>query len=60
MFCGFPLTLLDQLKVNGGSPDVIKAVIVPPEPVPQEVGYKLKLTFDEIGNAMVPICWHPK
>ncbi len=39
-FGGLPLTLSDQVNVNGGVPELINAVIVPPEPVPQPVGYK--------------------
>ena len=32
-------TLSDQLKLNGGSPELIKAVICPLLPLPQEVEY---------------------
>ena len=45
MFCGFNGTLSDHKNVNGGSPDVIKAVIVPVSPVPQVVGYNEKLIY---------------
>jgi hypothetical protein len=38
--CGSFGTLSDQLKVNGGSPEVMNAVIFPLDPLPQEVLYK--------------------
>jgi hypothetical protein len=59
MFCGFKGTLSDHKNVNGGSPDVIKAVIVPVSPVPQVVGYNEKLILDEIGIVTFPVCVQP-
>ena len=39
--CGSFGTLSDQLKLNGGSPEVMNAVILPLDPLPQEVLYKV-------------------
>ena len=55
MFCGFNDTLSDHKNVNGGSPEVINAVIVPVLPLPQVVGNNEKLTLDDIGSVTIPV-----
>ena len=45
--------------MNGGVPDEIRAVIVPPEPVPQLVGYNENKIGVPVTIETIPVCMQP-
>ena len=57
--CGFPETLPDQLKTNGGSPEVINDVIEPSLPSPQPLAKSENCKTPDPDTVIGFCCEHP-